>query len=98
MTFSALTYLVWYQKHKSVIKDSVNVSDFSAARTKLESLIAEHESAFPVNDHSTRNSELLQMKHALLHLESVLKDDATVDEAQYNKVIRILDEEVESVS
>lgn len=67
MTFSTLSYLVWYRTYRRHIKDMIDSSDFSGAQTMLENLIAEHESRFP-NDHSVMNDELLHMKHALKHI------------------------------
>lgn len=95
MTFSALSYIVWYRKYKSGIKSFVQVSQYDTAKTRLEELIAEHETNFPVNDHSTRNSELLQMRHALLHLDAVIESE---NQVQIDKVNRILDQDAESIS
>jgi hypothetical protein len=58
MTFSALSYLVWYKKHRQFVKDLLDNDDFSAAQTMIESLIAEQPYA----------GELAHLQHALHHL------------------------------
>lgn len=69
MTFSALSYIVWYKKQRRFIKDMIDANDFAGATTRIQNLIDELENKIP-NDHSFNLSELKHLRHALNHINS----------------------------
>lgn len=71
MTFSALSYLVWYRTYRRHIKTLIDNDDYSDALTMLDNLMAEHQANIP-NDHSVSHDEFLLMKHARKHVNAGL--------------------------
>ena len=68
MTFSALSYLVWYRTYRMYIKEMIHSDNYSNAQSLLEDLVVEHKAKMP-NDHSVLQSELRHMEHCLKHIK-----------------------------
>ena len=91
MTFSALSYLVWYKKHKQFVKDMVNTNNLSAAKTRLEALILEYSNNFETSS-IARKSEFSHFQHSLEHLDAAIPTASII---QLEHVKRILDEDAD---
>lgn len=88
MTFSILSYAVWYRTWRMHIKELIAANDFSGAQTLLQNLITEFQAKMP-NDHSILQSELRHMQHTLKHLlgYNPVDDNTTYGKSKLLKII-----------
>lgn len=69
-------YPLWYNSHRSHIKDIVDTGQNVTAKAELETLVQEHETWLVElgNPKNRIYGEQLMMNHALSHLNTVIND------------------------
>ena len=68
-------YFYRYRQQRKLVKDIVDIGNYQAAKTKLETTIAEFDTKYPVlnlNKKDFNYGEKLMMNHAKRHLDTVI--------------------------